>query len=299
MLSESILTKIKYYDAGLSGPSYNLDDPTEGRSIIKHGEGRFIVLKSSLEKKYKLDKYEKVKNVAEKPKTIKSSGIKIGGSSYNFTFMPPSSVTSSDTTVTASSLSQTLYNTYIDPPDDISLGKKTFLDSVKPKEGNGYFKLCTTYEQIIIAMCFAKITGYVDSAALFGYKPTKLKMCESKQLFNIVGIHEGFLCKKDGQNRDIIELLDDETGKRMKFLLSDVEIIFPDIKQLTKGYNLPKSRVIKKGVTAIVKDDRKTGFKKNDKVKVVDTTTVGAKKYAVIETANGIKRIPSCKLKVF
>lgn len=300
MLSEAFVKKINYSE-GLKGVNgsieYNAYNPIEGSALFYLNDKPFYVNKLPETKTYKLEVYKaptkKVETRRSKYGSIsKSDGygttlsgfsdykVSIGTTSYSFGTID---------------MAKGSIGGAIPPPSPDS---NPYSDSVKPVEVKRSMRGCNTYEQIISSMCFAKVTSFMGSAAFFGYKPTKSKMFESKQLFNIVDIHEGFMCKKDGQNRDIVELLDDESGKKMKFLLSDVEIVYPDLKSLTKGYNIPKSRTIKKGITATIKDDRKTGFKKNDKVKVIETTKVGGKKYAVIQVNDTIKRIPSCKLKV-
>ncbi len=92
---------------------------------------------------------------------------------------------------------------------------------------------------------FIKIKDYKLSSTIFGYKLSKKAMMESGNLYLMDTIHEDYLCKKDGVNRDVFEISNGE--KKLKFVIDDLEFIYPDIDKLMKGYNAPKDRIIKKG----------------------------------------------------
>lgn len=154
-----------------------------------------------------------------------------------------------------------------------------------------------TNEETIKAIATVTIKDYNQSSDLFGYKPSKKEMMESGGKFDISGVFEGFVCKKDGLPRDVVEVI--YKGRRMKFLVDDLTFNFPNFPTMFKGYSIPKNRVVRKGVKASLKDNRRTGLKRDSVCMVINTTKVGSKKYATVEFDNKlIKIIPSNKLKV-
>jgi hypothetical protein len=72
-------------------------------------------------------------------------------------------------------------------------------------------------------------------------------MFESDILYNIENITFNYCCKKDNINRDIVEIHDKETNRNLKFVFDDLDIVFPDFKNLYKGWSKPKDRTITSG----------------------------------------------------
>ena len=116
-----------------------------------------------------------------------------------------------------------------------------------------------------------KVKSFEESAYLFGFKPTKVEMMELSKdtmdntkpeypkkiegrLFNISNVLPNFECKKDGVKRDIVEI--EYKDRNLKFLIEDLEFVYPDIEGLVQGYNEPKDRKIKVGKTIKIKDSR-------------------------------------------
>lgn len=113
---------------------------------------------------------------------------------------------------------------------------------------------------------FVKIKAYDQSAKIFRYGKLKKTMFESNALFTIKDILLDYTCKEDGLVRDIVEI--SYENRSYKFVGEELEFIYPDIANFTKGFTLPKDRVVKAGVTAKLVDNRGTRIPKNTKVSV-------------------------------
>jgi len=134
-------------------------------------------------------------------------------------------------------------------------------------------------EDFISNLCYAKLKDYNQSAKMFGWGSIKKEMFESNKQFNINKIKLEYTSPKTNTVINYIELYA-PNGKKLKFLLDDVEIITPDFKKLTKGYNEPlirtkqpnaKVKVIKKsrlpyGTIATIKNTIKQGNVKYFKI---------------------------------
>lgn len=119
----------------------------------------------------------------------------------------------------------------------------------------------------IKAFAFVKVTKYDQSAALFGYSGVKKQMFESGEVYSIADILIDFKCKKDDLIRDVVEIC--YNNKTYKFLGEELEFVFPNLEEFTKGYQLPKDRVVRVGSVAKVTNDKDTKLTKNDTVKVI------------------------------
>ena len=137
-----------------------------------------------------------------------------------------------------------------------------------------------------------KVKSYEKSAGLFLYTNHKKKMNELSiegQLFQPTNVLMNFQCKKDGSIRDVIEV--EYLGKNLKFLLEDLEWVFPPIDDVFKGYNKPKDKVVKVGRTIRVMDNRETRLPFKHECVLDNITTVGNKKYAEIKFNGKLERI--------
>lgn len=130
--------------------------------------------------------------------------------------------------------------------------------------------LNTDYLYCIQNLAQAKIKDYTKSGELFGYKLKKKLMFDSNQLFKITNIQKDYIAKKDNNQYDIIELNNENVN--LKFLLSDIELVFPKL----DGYNIPKDRTItfskkEKYVNKEVRiiNNKKLSIDKNTKGKVL------------------------------
>lgn len=122
--------------------------------------------------------------------------------------------------------------------------------------------LLTSIKDIV----FVKIKAYEESAKIFRYGKLKKKMFESNSLFVINDILIDYTCKEDSLIRDVVEVIHE--GRSYKFIGAELEFIYPDVSQLTKGFSLPKDRKIRTGITAKVIDNRGLNIPKNSKVTV-------------------------------
>lgn len=129
----------------------------------------------------------------------------------------------------------------------------------------------------LLEFCQFKVINYIESAKLFKFTEAKKKLVG--KIVNIENIELNAEVKSSTEKHDTLFVLTEE-GKRLRFLLSDIEIIYPNI----NGYNIPKDRSIKEGEIVRIKDDRRISIKRNEQVKVLKVKTVGNKKYAQIES---------------
>jgi len=126
--------------------------------------------------------------------------------------------------------------------------------------------------RVIEKYYFVKIKNYKLSSKLFSYSSIKKSMFISnsfdetyeqvkrdnqslteqqvldlahkakRKKYVINKIHFNHLCKKDNIIRDVVEILDKESGRNVKFAFEDVEFIKPDFDSLSKCVNPPKKK---------------------------------------------------------
>lgn len=127
--------------------------------------------------------------------------------------------------------------------------------------------------------CKFLVKDYGNSAKLFKF--TELKKSLVGKVLEGTDIELEAKVKNSEEIYQTIKLIL-EDGRKSRFLLSDVEIIYPNL----KSFNPPKDRELKIGATARLTDNRKTGIPKHSLVKVVDIKKVGNKKYAIVDCKN-------------
>jgi len=138
----------------------------------------------------------------------------------------------------------------------------------------------------ITNIAFLKLKGYEQSANLFKYGPLKKEMYETnsydeiynKELskgksedlakklaiqanhkkYNFNEILIDYKTKEDGIIRNLVTVISN-TGRAVKFVINEVEFVFPDFNKILKGYTPAKDRTIEKGKKFIVKNNK--GFK--------------------------------------
>lgn len=153
--------------------------------------------------------------------------------------------------------------------------------NMKPEDFNTFKTHNFGNKEGLLALGMVRIASCEESASLFGYRNIKTQMLESKQLFEISTITPDFKCKKDEEIRNIIEVKNN--GKAYKFLLSEVELILPDLDKLIKGYVAPKDREIKQGNDAKLINAKRTTIPKGSKVKVLEFKKIGGKEYSTVQ----------------
>lgn len=129
--------------------------------------------------------------------------------------------------------------------------------------------------------CKFKVKDYVESGKIFKFTNEKKEALNKE--FEALDITIGFESKNSDKQLDTI-ILKLPTGNR-RFVLSDVEIIYPNI----KGYSETKDRTIKAGSKIRVVDDKHTIFKRNDIVVPTAIKKIGSKNYALFEVSSGVK----------
>lgn len=134
---------------------------------------------------------------------------------------------------------------------------------------------------VLSKYCKFKVKSYEKSAKLF--QNTNFKKCLVGNSYTVekISLQTEVKRSKDLQNTLYVVT----QGGKSRFLLEDIEIIYPNI----SGYNIAKDRTISKGSTVRVINDKHMSYiKKNDIVKVESIRKVGDKKYAAIKVNNNI-----------
>lgn len=144
-------------------------------------------------------------------------------------------------------------------------------------------------EEIFQHMSLVKIKDYKLSSSFYGHSIMKRTMFESNNLFNMTKIYPLRTCK-DGTIRDVVELKS-LNGKNLKFVLDDVEIIYPNVEKITKGYNFPIDRTIRKECKVKVYKKNAARLSYGTVAKVSNLVNAGNIKYAEIITRDNKKHL--------
>lgn len=133
---------------------------------------------------------------------------------------------------------------------------------------------------VLIDQCEFRVINYIDSAKMFKF--TEAKKALVGKIVKVSNIGIGDVVKKVDIPQNTIHVVNEE-GRNLRFLLSDIEIIYPNI----SSFNPPKDRIVKKGSIVKVVNDKRISIPKNERVKVLDIKVLGnhkwSKKYAIIE----------------
>lgn len=132
------------------------------------------------------------------------------------------------------------------------------------------------HTEAITKDCKFLVKDYGNSSKLFKFTQLK-KSLVGKTLLGTEIELEAKVKNSEEVHQTIKLILED--GRKSRFLLSDVEIIYPNL----ASFNPPKDRELKIGATARLVDNRKTGIPKHSSVKVIDIKKVGNKKYAIVD----------------
>lgn len=149
-------------------------------------------------------------------------------------------------------------------------------------------------------LCFVKIKSYEESGKIFGYSNVKRKMMNEGLNYTIFNILPDFVCKKDEVKRDIVEVTVND--KNIKFLIDDLEFIFPDTELLTKGYTAPKDRTIKTGTKIQVTNNKgNRGLVIGSRGTVVNVTKLKSKRnqmYLEVNINNNVQQLIKKNIKI-
>jgi hypothetical protein len=118
--------------------------------------------------------------------------------------------------------------------------------------------------------CFVRIKGYELSSDVFKYTSKKKEMFNSNKLFSISKCYDNYLCKYDTALRNVVEVIDPITNKKLKFVSSDVEFVFPDFERIIKNHIFPKDRTFKTTSIVRLKDNRSINIPKHHQMAVND-----------------------------
>jgi hypothetical protein len=197
---------------------------------------------------------------------------------------------------------------------DSDLKLKSFkYDNIKYSYNNS---MITDYNSILTNFAKVKIINYEESSKLFkftNYKkqmfaasnPTEEDLKLNKELkpvlYDITNVECSHECKADGVARNIITVYNREIDKSLKFVLDDVEIVYPNIDNFIKSYNKPKDRSIKIGDLVKLKNNRgvNRNVKLNENYIYKANKNTGYKKYAtLVDQKNKLTfNVPTNKLK--
>ena len=142
---------------------------------------------------------------------------------------------------------------------------------------NRYTNHSPDYLDNIKKTCFVKVISCKESAEVFGYNTLKKNMLSSGANYTITNILPSFTCAKDSVIRDVVEV--NYEGRNFKFVLKDLEFIYPNTDMLLKGYIAPKNRTISTDSIVKLKDNRRTNLPKNTtfKVAAINRVTTASK----------------------
>ncbi len=136
--------------------------------------------------------------------------------------------------------------------------------------------------ETLFKYCKFKVIDYTKSSKLFGLKELKKGLVGKYVEITNILLKETVKKSKDKENTLFVLT---EEGKKVKFCLEDIKIIYPNI----TGYNPPLDRTIKiNDEVKVVNDKKLEEFKKNDITKVHDVKTINNKKYVLIGNKNKV-----------
>lgn len=167
-----------------------------------------------------------------------------------------------------------------------------------------------TSDEKIKQLAYVKIKSYKESSRLFGYGKIKKEMYEKSldlvkdngfgiqkiqkgELFIIDAILPDFTCKKDKSIKDIFQIK--YNGKNLKFVSTDLELVYPDIKSIIKGFNDRKDRTVRKNSNVLIKTKDKS---KITGVVVERLEPIGYMKFSKVKIGDQVKIFNNKKLKV-
>ena len=137
---------------------------------------------------------------------------------------------------------------------------------------------------IVKDIVYVKIKSNTESVKLFGLRKVKNSMLESGKLFEIANLLERHKCKIDGEVRDIIEVVSLEDNKRnIKFVIDDLEFIYPPVNDPIKGYTPKKDRRISIGKLVRVVKKNKQGIPVKSTGVVIHKSRVANNEYGNAE----------------
>jgi len=145
----------------------------------------------------------------------------------------------------------------------------------------------------ITKYCKFIVKDYVKSSRLFKFTDLK-KSLVGKTLNGCEIEFDSKIKSTDEKFATVKLIIDEENDKKTRFLLSDLQIVYPNI----KGFNPPKDRTLRVGVNAKISDNRKLQIPRNEQVKVVSIKKIGEKSYAVVNYNNKKVMVNSKSLKI-
>lgn len=123
-------------------------------------------------------------------------------------------------------------------------------------------------EACLLQECKFKVINYTNSAKFFSYGTDKKELVG--KMVNAFKLELQSKIKRSEELQDTIYI--QGANKNLRFLLSDIEIIYPNV----KGIYPKKAKHINIGTTVkLVKDNKVTFAKKNDLVIVADIKRIG------------------------
>ncbi len=145
---------------------------------------------------------------------------------------------------------------------ELSPGKVVF----KNKSGSWIGRETKGYkinEEALVKNVQIKIISAGQSGDIFGYKKAKKEYIG--KVFTVEEVIRKFKCKRDGVERDCL-IIPHPTIGNLKFLASDVEIQYPEVKNVA----FPKNRTINVNSTVVCKNNKNLRIRRGEQVKVLE-----------------------------
>jgi len=177
---------------------------------------------------------------------------------------------------------------FYNPATELFMGKTIFIRKGVEKSklhSSSFTKELETLEgtipynfsfDVLKEFCKFKVKSYEQSSNLFSFG--KIKKESLGKIVEITKAEFNATVKKSDKLEQTVYVKIDSTSYR--FLLSDIEIIYPNV----NGWTAPKDRrIVKNSKVRIVNNKHMSGIKKNDVVIVKEIKHIGKKQYVGIE----------------
>jgi len=167
-----------------------------------------------------------------------------------------------------------------------------FLDHKNSDAGRNFM----SNHEAVLKYFYYKVKSIDKSIEFFGHKRVKQSILDSKEIFKIDKYLPNYSTVKSKEPLDVVTIIKD--NKAYKFLIEDLEVVFPDIINLKKGYNPPIDRKIRNGSIVKITKKTNTDLKYGDRVTVKELMKAGHNRYCVVAVNNKNYTIEEKKLKV-
>ncbi len=175
------------------------------------------------------------------------------------------------------------------PTNNIIIKNLTITKLKGFQESSKLFKYGRIKETMFINNSFDEIYNKSLKEGLDDKQSKDLAYQAKKKSYDIEEILMDYICKEDSIKRDIVTIKSIDTNRCIKFVLSELDFILPDIDLLLKGYNIPKNKKIEIGSKFIVnnnRDNRKIPLKSSGLITAKLDIKIGTKSYYTAKIDN-------------